>query len=121
DRPGVERQSGDCAQRNVFLFLLCSPFYQLLLRLVSRPERNPTPISRSAHNVFSTATAFSEKKIVNLAHEIKLPHWIRLSTNAAFSLGLFCLSCFRAWAQQTKCPRLLLISCVLLCGWPSGG
>src|SRR5690606_38550073 len=58
DRPGVERQSGDCTQRNVFLFLLCSPFYQLLLRLVSRPERNPWPISKSAwKKVLYLATA----------------------------------------------------------------
>src|SRR5690606_9468949 len=38
-----------------FSFLLCSPFYQLLLRLVSRPERNPWPISRSAWRTRSTS------------------------------------------------------------------
>src|SRR5690606_6156727 len=55
---GVELQSGDFTQRNVFLFLLCSPFYQLLLRLVSRPERNLWPISRSAwKKVLYLATA----------------------------------------------------------------
>src|SRR5690606_36753843 len=42
DRLRIELQSGDCTQRGLPVF------HNALLRLISRSERNPRPISRSA-------------------------------------------------------------------------